>query len=139
MRTRKHNPNRREAGFTLLELTCAAFVLTFGVMAVLQLHLTAMQKARVVQENAVADEALQNEIETLRAQPFDSLANGESLPFQSVTPALERLPKAAASVSIADADSSVPGLKRVYAQVRWTGENGRLIERRAETLIARRP
>ncbi len=131
-------PGRKQAGFTLLETTTTFFVLCFGVLAVLQMHLSAMDKARTVQEYAVADEVLFNEVEFLRAQPFDMLSNGDSLPLRSLTPMLESLPGAQGVVRIEDAGSGTLGLKRLVARVQWNGENGRRIERSVETLLARK-
>jgi len=125
-------------GFTLIEATATMFVLTFGVMGAIQMHMAAIEKTRALQEYGVADETLQNEIETLRALPFDELRVGNAQPLRSVTPALDRLLRAQATVDIVDQSGETPGLKQVSVKVRWTGEHGRPIERSVETLIARK-
>lgn len=125
-------------GFTLIEATAMLFVLTFGVMGAIQMHIVAIEKTRALQEYGVADEVLQNEIETLRALPFEAIAVGSGQPLRSATPALERLTRVQATVDIVDQSAETPGLKQVCVKVRWIGEHGRSIERSVETLIARK-
>lgn len=125
-------------GFSLIESTAMVFVLTFGAMGAIQMHMTAIEKTRALQEYGAADEVLQNEIEALRALPFDELRAGSAQPLHSATPALDRLPRAQATVDILDQSGDTPGLKQVSVKVRWTGEHGRPIERSVETLIARK-
>jgi len=127
-----------ECGLSLLELVAAIFVLTVGVMAVIQSQFVVLDKMRDVNEYHVATRALVNELEYLRALPFEGLAAGEGLPFRSVTPALERLHAAEGRVTIHPRAQGLPGLNEVMVQIRWRGEHGRWIEKRMDTLVARR-
>ena len=129
---------KAKAGFTLIEMTCALAVATVGLFGVLQLYSVAMSKTRTVQEYAIATRALGNEIETLRALPFDALEEGTELPFRSATAELERLVNVETTVAIAERSEDAPGLKRVRARVRWTGEHGRTISKELITLIAKK-
>jgi Tfp pilus assembly protein PilV len=125
-----------QRGSFLLEVTCAVFIITFGVMGVLQGHMVVWDKTKALQENAIAERALQNEMEYRRAQSFDALQNAEAAAFLSNTPELEKLHAAKAVVIIGDA--GVPGLKEVTLRLRWRGEHGRLIEKSLSTLMARK-
>ena len=129
---------KRDAGFSLIELTCALFIVTLGVFGIIQMYLVGMDKTRAVNEYAVAFQALNNEIETLRALPFEAFEEGKDLPFRSETPALERLVHARGTVTVVDRTAETPGLKQVRARLRWTGEHGRIIEKHVTTLIARK-
>lgn len=124
------------AGFSLLELTAAIFVLTVGMFGAVQMYHVGVSKAGAVREAATAATAIDNELETLRATPFEALENGEHGQFVSETPALNSLFKAQPKVLIADYDAEHPDLKRVTVSVRWVGEHGRGIEKGVTTLIA---
>ena len=126
----------RTAGAVLVELTCAIFIITVGVFGALQMYSLAISKTRSVNEYGLAGRVLTNEIETLRAAPFDSLTNGPA-PFRSKTPELSRLVRAETAAKIADCPE-VPNLKVVQVKVRWKGEQGRWIEKRLETMIAKK-
>lgn len=125
-------------GFSLIEATAMVFVLTFGAMGAIQMHMTAIEKTRALQEYGAADEVLQNEVEALRARPFEDLRAGSAQALYSATPALVRLADVQATVDIVDQSGDTPGLKQVSVKVRWIGEHGRPIERSVETLIARK-
>lgn len=129
-------PARGRTGFSLAELTCALFIITVGVFGVLQMYSIALDKTRTLKEYAVAHTALVNEIETLRALPFDQLADIENGPFQSVTPEIKRLMKVQCHVTITDRSQNNRGLKEVQTTIRWIGEHGRPIEKCLTTLIA---
>ncbi len=129
---------RQNAGATLLELVCALFIVTTALFGLLQMYTVAFDKSKAVNEYAIAARAINNEMETLRAQPFAALAAGEGLAFVSETPALERLLQAEGEVRIVDRSEGTLGLREISVRVRWRGENGRLIEKQAVTLIANR-
>ena len=131
---------RRNAagGFTLLELTCALFILTFGMFGVIQMYHLGMAKTRVLNEYTQAMEALQNELETLRALPFESLRNVKHGPFVTQPRVLRRLVNARPRTTIRDYPESGGALKEVRVTLKWTSENGRTITKRLVTLIAQR-
>ena len=132
----RRSSRARKAGFSLMEITCALFVITVGVFGALQMYSLALEKTRAVNEYAIAASVLQNEMETLRALPFEQLADGDTLPFRSATPAVEKLVKAKTSVAVRDRSEGTPGLKEVRVSVAWTGDQGRRIEKTLTTLIA---
>lgn len=129
-------PARGRTGFSLIELTCALFIITVGVFGVFQMYSIALDKTRALKEYAVAQTALLNEIETLRSMPFDQLTDTDNGPFHSVTPEIKRLMKVQSVVTITDRSQNNRGLKEVQVTVRWIGEHGRRIEKRLTTLIA---
>jgi len=124
--------NSKRAGFTLLELTCALFVITVAGFGAIQLYSIGLDKMAEMRENDVALEALRNEIELIHAQPFSALADGMAPAVAA--PTLESLHKPALSVAVAD--GGVPGLKEVTVTLRWQSRHGRWIGRSLTTLIA---
>lgn len=122
----------RRAGFSLLELSCAIFVLTVGVFGVIQMFYFGLNKVRAISDANVAMRAIQNEVETLRAVPFSELVPGIA-GFRSETPEIERFVEPRQEVRIEEAGTA---LKRVAVSVAWTGDNGRRIEKDVITLIA---
>jgi len=129
---------RRHKGLSLIELSAALFVLTVGMMGMVQMYHFAIAKMHAMNETKVAIRAIQNEIETLRSVPFDELRNGETAELCSETPAVENLVDVRPTVTISDYGDSKRPLKEVTVTVRWTGEHGRAIARSATTLIADR-
>jgi hypothetical protein len=131
---RNQNDKRRlERGASLVEMTCAVFLVTFGVMGVIQSSVSGLDHTRALAEYRIAARALENEIATLRALDFTALTPGADQPFRSNTPELEELHLATGSVKIRPADTS--GLKEIRAQVRWIGEHGRPIVKTRRILI----
>ncbi|MBX7255186.1 MAG: prepilin-type N-terminal cleavage/methylation domain-containing protein [Candidatus Hydrogenedentes bacterium] len=125
-------PRHRDAGFTLLELMCAIFVLTIGVFGVIQMFCFGLDKVRALSDTNVAMRAIQNEVETLRAAPFSELVAGAS-GFRSLTPEIDRFVKVKPEVRIEDAAFA---LKKVTVSLMWSGDNGRQITKSVTTLIA---
>mgnify|MGYP001496035593 CR=1 FL=1 len=136
--TRRSRRQPPRAGFSLFELTCALFVITTGIFGVIQLYTLGLDKTKAANEYAIARTAIDNEIETLRALPFDELKNGRTESFRSRTPALEKLVNAKGIVVITDRTGDTRGLKQVEVILRWKGEYGRLIEKSMTTLISKK-
>jgi Tfp pilus assembly protein PilV len=120
---------------SLIELTAALFVLTVGMFGVIQMYHFGLDKMHALNETTIAIHAIQNEIETLRSQPFSELHNTDKAQFVSETPALSRLVNAEPNVTITDYGEASKRLKHVTVSIRWIGENGRTIQKTATTLI----
>lgn len=131
-----HRPVAAPCGFTILELVCALFILSTGLFGVITMYHFGITKMRTLHEYGIAMQAIENELETLRALPFAALEDAAQAPFTSDPDALNLLVNAAASVAIAKPLDAPQGLKRVTVRVRWTGEHGRTIEKRVTTFIA---
>lgn len=124
------------AGVALAELICSVFILTVGMGGVIQMYHLGLQKTAALAEYAVALEALQNELETLRSQPFDSLTPGIGQSFTSDPESWKTLTKVRGIVTIKSvSESSVP-LKEITVRIRWTGEHGRRITKSLTTLVS---
>ena len=82
--------------------------------------------------------AIQNEIETIRALPFDDLKSSERAEFRSRTPGIDMLTDVDARVSIKEYDGWGGRLKEVDICVRWHGEHGRVISKNLTTLVSDR-
>jgi len=136
--TRRSRQQRPRAGFSLFELTCALFVITAGIFGVIQLYTLGLNKTKAANEYAIARTAIDNELEPLRAFPFDELKCGTAESFRSRTPALEKLVNAKGIVVITDRAGDTRGLKEIEVILRWKGEYGRIIEKSMTTLIARK-
>ena len=120
-------------GFSLVEISTALFILVVGLFGVFQLFHFGLGKLRAMDESAIAMQAVQNELETLRATPFSQLQDGEH-EFVTQGPALERLVKPTGAVSIAPIAGPV-GLKQVDISFRWVTQNGRVADRAVTTFI----
>lgn len=120
----------------MIELTAAIFVLAMGTFGTIQIYNVGTAKAAVVNEAAIAASALGNELETLRALPFDELDARAGQPFLSTTPLLKNLPEVSTHVAVHDDEPGRADLKQVTVTVRWSGEHGRVIEKGLTTLIA---
>lgn len=121
-------------GTTHLELLAAIFVISVGLFGVFQLFRFCLDRTTAINEANTAVRAIQNEIETLRATPFEQLVPGER-EFQSRTPELDRLAHVSARVIIRAVPEHVDSLRRVSADIAWSGENGRRIQKSMTTII----
>lgn len=133
------HPTRRfeaQSGSTLIELTCALFLVTMGVFGAMTLHLRAMDGTRGLQQEAIALQALRNEIETLRAADFDSLVPGADEPFRTQDGLLERLFDGHGAVQISP--TPVVDLVEVSVRVDWKADSGRKAHQALTTRIARK-
>ncbi len=122
-------------GVSYLEMSAALFVFSVGIMGAFQMFHFGLAKMRMVKENDIALRAIQNEVESLRAVPFDRLLPGEHA-FISETPEVKQLVNALPSVRIEPHDYVLVGLKRIRVSLAWTGDNGRTIARSVDTLVA---
>ncbi len=120
-------------GFSLIEISTALFILIVGLFGVFQLFHFGIGKLHVIDESAIAMQAVQNELETVRAMPFAQLQDGEH-EFVTHDPALERLVKYTGKVIIGPAAEHT-GLKQVDISLRWVTQNGRVADRTVTTLI----
>ncbi len=131
---RTARPNN--GGTSLIELTCAVFLLTLGIFGALTLHLRAMDGTRGLQQQAVALDAARNEIETLRAADFASLTPGAEQPFRTADSLTSRLFDGRGTVAISE--TPVPDLVEVSAEVLWKADTGRQARVALTTRIARK-
>ncbi len=135
-RSIRSNRNGR-LGFSYLELTAALFVFSLGIMGAFQLFHFTLSKTRVIKEDAIAMRAIQNEIETLRVQPFSELVDG-TRGLTSACPELAQLKNAHGDVRI-DPYEGFPGdLKQVQVTLEWTGDNARHRTLSSTTLLGNR-
>lgn len=132
------DPHNRARGMALLESVTALFVAVVGLTGTLQMFQFSVDKIRTVEQYAIAGRVLQNELETLRAQPYDSLVESERREFLSASPELEALPVAEAYCVVRPGAAMPARIREVTVVVAWSTEHGRRAERRLTTLIARR-
>lgn len=125
---------RRQKGFTLLELTCALFVITIAGFGAIQLYSLGMDHIMMMREYDVSTEVLRNAVEQLRAQPFTALEDGMAL--GATSPAMECLHNAELNVGVSVPPDAPPGLKAVHVALAWQSLHGRKIERALDTLVA---
>lgn len=136
MRTRMRTQGQR--GASLVELTCAIFVISLGGFGALQMFSHATGETATFRDHEMATEILSNEIEARRAAGFAALAPGEGQPFISASPALEWLAEAEARVDVIDRSAGNRGLLELRVRLRWLVAHRRYAEREMTTLIARR-
>jgi prepilin-type N-terminal cleavage/methylation domain-containing protein len=122
-------------GFSLVELITAIAVLSIGMLGTIQAYHFGIDKMRTLRESAVASRAVQDQIETLRSKPFAALEDRDHAPFHGPKPDLALLVNATPALTIRPYADSALRMKQVEVSVRWTGDNGRTMERSATTLI----
>ena len=121
----------RNAGFSLLEFTCALFVITVAGFGSIQLYSIGMNKIVMMREYDAATATLRNEVERLRALPYEALADGMAA---SSSPAdLETLHEPVVAINVSE---RAPGLREVAVALTWQSRGGRSITRELTTLIA---
>ena len=126
------------SGVSLLELIAALFVFSVGLLGSLKMYDVALDKTRAMREAGIAVCALQNEVESLRAIPFEELTERSGAPFVSRTPDMDSLVQVSPAVDIHPYGDPAFALKEVHASVRWRGDNGRVIEKTVTTLIGKK-
>jgi type II secretory pathway pseudopilin PulG len=67
-------PRTREAGFTIVEVLVAVFILVMGALATFGLLTSAIRNTQRAKATQVALDRAQQEIETLRSRPYQQLA-----------------------------------------------------------------
>ncbi len=128
------NQRLRRTGFTLIELVTAMGVLGIGVFAIVTSFHYGVEKVRAMQEMHTAQTVAQNQLECMRATPFEKLAEVEHDPMPA-TPALERLVKVQMERSVRVYGEPKLGLRDVEVRVSWVGDGGRPMQASARTLI----
>jgi len=122
----------------MLEVITALFIVTFGIFSVLTMYHVGMAKARALREHGLVMNALENELEGLRAMPFETLPRDWNGAFHATAPDLGALVNAHPRVRIQPFENR-QDLLDVRASIRWSGEHGRTIEKSLTTLIADKP
>lgn len=127
-----------QGGFLLVELVVAISVFAVGIAGIITSYNYGMDKLRTLKETTIAERVIQDEIERLRALPFDQLADCEGAPVAVSNPEFGELVQGTAVLTVAPADAPGLALKQVHVSVRWRGDSGRVIHRSVATFIARR-
>lgn len=130
---------KANAGFSLLELTTAIFVVTAGIFGIITLLQQGLGHIRTVQEYRIAEQAVVNEVEVLRAR-IESLADGTAIitgaqGFRSASAALEKLHNAVPQSFVTERSDLAPNLYEVTARLAWSGDRGRTIQKSLTTLV----
>jgi type II secretory pathway pseudopilin PulG len=150
------DPDRKEAGFTLVEALVAIIVLVFGLIAVTNLLLVAASSNSVANQSSVATMDAAERLDLLRNLPFVTLAAAVGGDITDTTmPATDCVPAAGAAPPMPPAAfacfhdlqgvgrvvtrwqiSAVPGTGRlIYIQVRSEG-TGALSQARSRSDFA---
>jgi prepilin-type N-terminal cleavage/methylation domain-containing protein len=131
---------RREAGFSLIELIVTATVLAVAAISLVTVFLTVGALNRRTRSMTLATQAAQKRVEIYRNQAFSTLALG-TVDFTSELPASLGAPKSAtATISDADPNSDPPNpidLKRVDIDISYT-DKGVTKKVQVSTLVAKR-
>ena len=128
------NQRLRRTGYTLIELVTAMGVLGMGVFAIVTSFHYGLEKVRAMKEMHTAQTVAQNQLEQLRAVPFDEIKETEFAPMPPM-PALERLVKASVEKRVRVYGEAKLGLREVEVRVSWVGDSGRPMHASALTLI----
>ena len=126
------------AGVSLVELIVALGITAMGLFSAIQLYFFSLDRVRTLNEVTVARSLLQNELERLRAAPFEALPTVEALPFSEGAFAESGLREAMGALTIRPYPGLERGLKEVRAEISWRSRGGRRIQRAMTTLLAGR-
>lgn len=128
-------PTRRgTAGFSLIEMMAALFVLGTGLFGTVQMYQFATGKIHAMRQSQAAACVLEETVENLRATPFDEIQACEGLPAPCFND-IERLPGAELNLKVTAYPDPELQLKVVAATIRWRGENGRRMQKSLTTFI----
>jgi Tfp pilus assembly protein PilV len=128
---------QKNNGYIYTELCAAIFVLSVGLLGAFQVFRICLDQTKVMNESAIAMRAIQNEVETLRALPFQELSPG-TVPFRSDASELTKLVRASATVNVSAAEGLSDALRQVDVSVSWASASARTVKRSVTTLIARK-
>jgi Tfp pilus assembly protein PilV len=128
---RSHNQ-----GFVMLEAIAAVFVVLVGIFSVLQFFDYGVRKLKAEEESRIALRQMRNELEILRAQPFDTLVKAPSDQWLGERAELDMLVDHRTRVEVEPGAEAPTRLMKVTVSIRWRGEYGRPIQRKLTTLIA---
>lgn len=123
-------------GFSLVEACTAIVILMMGVLGSVQLYFHGLDKLNAYKEAELAARIADNEVEFLRSLHYDDLLPGEDRPIVATDLSGTGLANAVGVVRVTDCDGFGGGLRQIEVSLRWTGENGRTIERRVTTRVA---
>ncbi|MEO8862795.1 MAG: prepilin-type N-terminal cleavage/methylation domain-containing protein [Candidatus Saccharimonadales bacterium] len=130
MQTKQHNyENKKDAGFTLVELVIALGVFSVVAASIFGLFISLTSSAVIAKQKAIAITIVTNEMERLKSLPYDSLAvaggsiySANPLPATTTTKVNGFTYTAKISVSYVDdafdgcADYPSPELKAIYCR-----------------------
>ena len=120
-------------GFTLIEAFVASVVLALGLFAVLLALYTEFTFINQNREKAIATLAAQEEIESIRGMPFDTIL-GLSSYFNASGFAYLKNPVGTLTL---DNIYSSDDIRRVSVTVSWLSLTGRTLQIRLATLVTR--
>ena len=107
---------RSSRGFSLVEVMAALLILSFVLITSLAVFVERQRRLQRADELIVVTQALVNETEVLRHEPYSSLHPGAAQPFTTTTEILGSLPSAETEVKV---EQWKPGVKLVTLTVRW--------------------
>jgi len=123
----------------MVEIVTALFIVTFGIFSVLTMYHVGMAKTRAIGDHDLVINALQNELDGLRAMPFESSPKDWNGEFRATKPNLPDFVNVRPHLRIQPFGEGRADLLEVTVSIHWTGEHGRTIEKSLTTLIAEKP
>ena len=106
---------RKDAGFSLVELTVTIFVTAVVFMSISNLFLTIQRAQRQTSYLETATRAAQREIEVLRNNQYNQLTPGEDIDFTDDLPDELRSPRS----GTVEVSEPIAGLRRVDVTVTY--------------------
>ncbi|HOD51883.1 MAG TPA: hypothetical protein PLM14_06420 [Candidatus Hydrogenedentes bacterium] len=139
MKTAAAIRKERRQGAVLVEIVTALFIVTFGIFSVLTMYHVGMANTRAIRDHDLVMNALQNELEGLRAMPFGNLPQDWNGDFRTTNPNLPDFVNLRPHLRLKTAVEGRADVLEATVSIRWSGEHGRSIEKSLTTLIAEKP
>ena len=141
-----HRPRRHQAGFTVLEVAVATFVLGFGIASALIALQAGLKTLDVARGTTLASQLLQSEMENLRLQSWSDIAGREGTEEVELTELLSEQPEAldvangfqfVLTRTVQDVAGREGDMMELILRATWRTIDGRTLRRSFRTIYTR--
>jgi Tfp pilus assembly protein PilV len=131
----RRRPDRRKAGFTIIEVALATFVMAIGIATSIIALQMGFKSLNVARDTTLAAQIMQSEIERLRMMPWSNptvaidsiseLPGSEAVSLASMFTTNPQLAARFAVTRTVTDDGGRPGVRYITLSVTWNSYDGR--------------
>lgn len=146
----RHSANgnhRSQAGFTIIEVALATFVMALGITSSIIVMQMGFKALNIARDSTLAAQIMQSEIERIRLMPWanasaavDSITEQPATESVSIASMFTSSPQIAAKFSVTrtvTADGSRPDVRYITLSVSWSASDGRTQTRSFTTMYCK--